>query len=383
MKVVMLTRESLPFHSYGGMQRYVWCLSWHLANIGIEVEMVLPYPENRQKLEPINNLKFTFIGPAVRKPFFWFRYLLFSFRAASYLSKAEFDILHGFEINPFFYLRKKNRKPTVVQTFGNEPLKTEGIKRMLHRIRWAPFLKSVVRRADFVASEGKIQTDELQHMFGISQEKIFYLPDGIDLERITKLLANLNKRRQDFGFDDNDLLIICVSRLAVNKGVRYLIEAMDTLKRRHANIKLILVGSGPEEKEITGLIRKLGLSRIIRHFKNIDDQELFQYYALSDIFVLPTLYEGLPLVLLEAEACGLPIITTQTGENEQVVKDGLNGFLVPPKDPIAIAEAVEKFYARKLMNKMAEASKELAKDYDWPNIAQMASSEYEKILRGR
>lgn len=376
----MLTRESLPFHSYGGMQRYVWCLAQYLARQRVKIEVILP-PAYAQVTLPLNdNIKFKFIGPTVRRPFFWTRYFLFSFRASRYLTKKNFDILHGFEICPFFYLLKKKRKPVVIQTFGNEPLKTEGIKRIFHRIRWVPFFKSVVRRANFIGSIGQKQTEELVELYDIPEEKIFDLPDGIELEKISILTSNLTKTRRDLGLDESDVVLICVSRLVVNKGIQYLIQAMDILARRLRNIKLILVGSGPEEKTLKDMVEKFNLTDRIRHFKDINDQELFEYYRLADIFVLPTLYEGLPLVLLEAAACGLPIITTDITDNSQIVKNGKNGYLVSPKNAIALADAIIKMYDNNLVGKMSQESKELAQNYDWSNVARKALNKYEDIL---
>ena len=380
MKIVMLTRESLPFHSYGGMQRYVWCLARYLAREDIEIEFVLPPSYHNEKTEIIDNVKFTFIGPTVRKPFFWTRYLLFSLRASRYLSKQEFDILHGFEICPFFYLLKKKRKPVVVQSFGNEPLKTIGIKRTFHRLRWVPFFKSVVRNSDFVGSIGKKQTEELQQLYGISKQKIFLLPDGVELEKISQLQGRSTKARHDIGFKNGDPVLICVSRFAPNKGIQYLIQAMRILVSRSENMRLILIGSGTEEKYIDKLVKRSSLTSNIRHFKNLSDEELFQYYRLSDIFVLPTLYEGLPLVLLEAEACSLPVVTTNITDNAQVVKDWINGFLVPPKNPQAMAEAVRRIYDNRLLTKMGKASREIAENYDWARVADAALSKYNEIL---
>lgn len=379
MKIAMLARESLPFHSYGGMQRYVWCIARYLAKEGAEIELILPPPYNNKIPEALDNVKVTFIGPTVRKPFFWSRYFLFAWRASRYLSRQEFDILHGFEICPFFYLLQKKKKPVVVQTFGNEPLKTEDIKRIFHRLRWVPFFKSVVRRADFIGSIGQKQAEEVVKLYGISREKIFDLPDGVELKKIVNPAANPKKKRC-LGLDDSDLVLICVSRLAVNKGTQYLIQAVDILAKRLKNIKLILVGSGPQEKKLGNIIKKFNLTDRIRHFKDVNDEELSEYYGLADIFVLPTLYEGLPLVLLEAAAYGLPIITTDITDNSQIVKNGKNGYLVPVRNAPAIADAVIRIYENNLISKMSRESKELAQNYDWPNVARKALNKYEEIL---
>jgi glycosyltransferase involved in cell wall biosynthesis len=155
---------------------------------------------------------------------------------------------------------------------------------------------------------------------------------------------------------------------------------MDILAKRLKNIKLILVGSGPQEKILENMIKKFNLTDRIRHFKDVNDEELSEYYRLADIFVLPTLYEGLPLVLLEAAAYGLPIITTDITDNSQIVKNGKNGYLVPTRNAPAIADAVVRIYENKLVSKMSRESKELAQHYDWSNAARKALNKYEEIL---
>lgn len=381
MKVAILSRESLPFHSYGGLQRYVWCLSQYLGGLGIEVEMLLPPPYNQNQISPSSNIKITFIGPRVRKPFFWLRYMIFNWRAGRYLMKNRPDILHAFEITPFFYLRKRKISPVVLQTFGNEPMKTRGLKRFFHLLRWVPFFTSVAQRADCIGSIGNKQTEEIKALFKVGQEKIFLLPDGVDNLKIERIQKSLSASREDLGLEKNDFILLCVARLAENKGIEYLIRALKILSLRMPKAKLILVGTGPCEGKIMRLIEKLSLlGRIIR-FKGISDEKLYELYALADIFVLPTLYEGLPLVLLEAAASGLPIITTDITDNAQIVKNGVNGFLVQTRNAEALAEATIKIYGNGLRKQMSDASRLVAKDYDWEIVAKKAVAKYQQLLK--
>jgi glycosyltransferase involved in cell wall biosynthesis len=110
---------------------------------------------------------------------------------------------------------------------------------------------------------------------------------------------------------------------------------------------------------------------------------MFQLYTLADVSVTPTLYEGLPLVVLEAMACGKPIVASNVSEIPQVVKSGENGFLVPPRDPNAIANAILEIYDKDLFRKMGDKSKEIVKNYDWNVIAKKAISKYEDLIWGK
>jgi glycosyltransferase involved in cell wall biosynthesis len=119
----------------------------------------------------------------------------------------------------------------------------------------------------------------------------------------------------------------------------------------------------------------------VLHFKNIPDKEMYQLYTLANISVTPTLYEGLPLVVLEAMAARKPIVASNVSEVPQVVKNGENGFLVEPANSKAIADAVLKIYDKNLIKKMGEKSRRIVKEYDWSIIAKKAINEYEGLIK--
>jgi glycosyltransferase involved in cell wall biosynthesis len=101
--------------------------------------------------------------------------------------------------------------------------------------------------------------------------------------------------------------------------------------------------------------------------------------ALADISVTPTLFEGLPIVILEAMACGKPVVASNVTEVPQVVKHGVNGFLVPPRDPRAIANAVLEIYDKDLIEVMGRESRRIAENYDWEKIARATIGAYERL----
>jgi glycosyltransferase involved in cell wall biosynthesis len=280
----------------------------------------------------------------------------------------------------------RSRRPTVVQPFGNEEFKARKEENFVKRIYLDLFIRSpklyCLHHADAIASEGDLQSRELVELFHVPKEKIFILPDGVELDFIQRCISNSRITKRELGIDDADLVLINVNRLAPNKGVNYLIDALWILNNRTGlNVKLILVGAGPEEPKIKGQIRRLGLEDKVVHFKNIPDELMFQLYTLADISVTPTLYEGLPLVILEAMACGKPIVASNVAEVPQVVRHGENGFLVPPRDPEAMVNAILEIYNKDLFKSMGDKSKEIVKYYDWNNIAKRAISKYEELIK--
>ena len=385
MKVAITSRCVFKLHGYGGMERYVYYFSKHLAESGVSVELFTSVTKKQTSCD-LEKVKLTFLKPNVNESIRLLRginYRLFLRKVSTYLKKSKYDIVHAFGICPVEYLKYKSRGKVVIQPFGNEEFKSRERENFFKRTYLDLFMRNPklysVRNADAIASEGEIQTKEIMQLFGVPKEKIFYLPDGVDLDEIEEYTKDVEVTREDYNIQDADIVLMNVNRLEPNKGVSYLIEALEILNQE-LNVKLILVGTGSEEEKIKRLIKHLGLSEKVKHFKNIPDKLMFQLYTLADISVTPTLYEGLPLVVLEAMACGKPIVASNVSEVPQAVKDGINGFLVPPRNPKAIADAVLKIYDKNLFMKMGKASKEIVERYDWGRIAKMAIRKYEELI---
>jgi glycosyltransferase involved in cell wall biosynthesis len=129
-----------------------------------------------------------------------------------------------------------------------------------------------------------------------------------------------------------------IARLHRQKGVEYFIQAVPAVLRRNAEATFVVVGGGPLEKRLRSRVDRLGLSdRIILAGERSD---AFDLLSAFDVFVLPSLWEGLPLVLIEAAGLGKPIIATEIDGSREIIRDGETGLLVPPADPPALAGAI-------------------------------------------
>lgn len=385
MRVVLAARNVLPFHSFCGTGRYVHGLAKHLVKLGASVDVVAPpEKEARPPNDSADGIGYHFIAPQVRGGgFFGFyrSYLRHNINASRFISRKDFDVLHIFEINAFPYLHEKNRRPAVVSPFhrGTEPWK-EG--NSYARLLEAPIdlpLAYCMKKCDAVASEGPAQTKRLMEEYHLKKEKVFELPDGVDLELIREYTSNPELGRRDVGLSEDDFVLISVGRIDPMKGVHYLIEAFDEVQRQAPDARLILVGEGSDEEKIRNMIRERGIEEKVAHVKNVSDRQLYSYYSMADAFVTPTLYEGLPQVVLEAMACGLPVIATETGENTQVVEDGVNGLLVPPAKPDEMAAAALKLHDTGKKGAFGAESSRKIRAYDWKITAGKAIKEYEKL----
>jgi glycosyltransferase involved in cell wall biosynthesis len=198
---------------------------------------------------------------------------------------------------------------------------------------------------------------------GYDPGKLVVAPYGVDTERF----APLAQPRCDGVFR-----VLFVGQIGQRKGVGYLLEAY-RLFRKHDS-ELHLVGSYVSGGEVYAPYRDM-----FRHTAHIPQQELPTLLRQADVLVLPTLIEGMPLVVLEAMACGVPVITTTHGPGD-IVRDGIDGFFVPIRDSLAIAERLEQLYRdpeRRLQ--MGRCAREQALRHTWREYSQRAA---EAVLSG-
>lgn len=368
---------------YYGFPKYFYLLAKYLAKQGIEVELVIDSEKGREKVKEVcGDVKTTVIRPSTGVGANVLRRSLYSMNVARYLRNKSFDILHTAATIPFAYLHIRNRAPTVFQPFGNESftqqdvLPAKGLRQVFYRLLAQPVWRYCGVHADAIAAEGEFQIEELIEAYGVSRNKIFILPVGVDSVFIEEKLKARAIMREQLGLTSNDFVLLSVNTLNVAKGINYLVDAFYLVKQRLANARLIIIGTGPEETRIHDQIRAYQLTDSVIHLKNVPEAVLYDYYALSDLFVSPTLQKDFIMGILEAEVCGLPIVSTG---QEWLVRQGQNGYVVPPRDAVTMAEAILNIYGRD-RKAMGIISQEIAKDYDFGAIAKLAIKQYQRLL---
>lgn len=390
MRVVISSRVIYPFHSYGGVEKYFFYLGKYLVKQGVDVEIITSSIGGK-KSEVYEGIKYTFIAPPSGSkgsliPLTLLH--LFSMNLARYLRRTEFDILHSYDMTPYYYSRFKHRVPVVFTPFllyeVCAPTQLKGVNRILVMGLGRYFfrrslIKYLLTNADAVVSEGDFQTEDIMELFGLDRKKFYNLPPGVDISQIKEGLKSQRISRTDLGIGD-DLVLISVNRLEQVKGINYLIDAFNLIKERLEKSRLILIGTGSEEGRIIDQMKRYGLMDNIIHLKNVSEEALYNYYALSDIYLSPVLHTDFVMGIEEAMASGLPIVSTG---QPWLVKPGVNGFIVPPRDPQRIADAVLEIHGKNLTKKMGAKSAEIVKDYDWNVIARKAISMYEEVIHRR
>lgn len=185
--------------------------------------------------------------------------------------------------------------------------------------------------------------------------------------------------REELRLEQGAFYIIAVGRLIKRKGLPYLLKALARIKER--NIKVLLIGEGPEEGYLKNLASNLGISHRVDFLGPLSEERKFQHLSRADIFVLPSLYEGFGIVFLEAMYCGLPIITTNEGGQTDFLKDGKTGFLVPPKDVDELARKILILYSNmRLREQISQNNREYVKRFYIENTARKYERLFEEIV---
>jgi glycosyltransferase involved in cell wall biosynthesis len=179
--------------------------------------------------------------------------------------------------------------------------------------------------------------------------------------------------------------ILYVGRLDIGKGLEDLVQAARIIVQREPDLKprFILAGKGPMESELKSMIARMGLEYFFELRGHIGSRhELVDLYSKAGIFVLPSHHEGMPTVLLEAMASGLPVVSTAVGGALEVISDRENGLLVPPGDPEALAEAILEMSQDENLRKRCQSSarQTVEERFSWEAVARRYLDVYQGAL---
>lgn len=194
---------------------------------------------------------------------------------------------------------------------------------------------------------------ELMEKQQLPPEKVITIYNGIELEKFPLTLPNLNLKEK-LGLPPNSIVVGTVSRLIPEKGLQYLLQSAYQIKKeaQEKEIVFLIVGEGPYRANLEKMCLTMELGdRVFFTGYRTDIQGLL---GLMDVFVLPSLSEGLGVALLEAMAMGKPVIGSQVGGIPEVIEDGINGYLVPPADSLALTFSILRLISGKEQLKVVE-----------------------------
>ncbi|MDO9578467.1 MAG: glycosyltransferase [Candidatus Cloacimonadales bacterium] len=262
----------------------------------------------------------------------------------------EFDIIHAHTLLPSGYVAYKLSKlrnvPYIVTTHGADFYKCISHVSKLRNIK--PYcnkeismVREVLQNANsIICVSNKFAEDvstfcpnaKIQIIPNDYRSDIFFPQD--------KLLC-----RKELRIPNNKKIIISVGNFVEVKGHKYILQALPAIIDKHKDILLLLIGGGELKKKYIKTCEQLNLKKHVRIMDRLKHEELAIWYNIADIFVLPSVNETFGVVLLEALACGLPVIATSTSGPSQIISDSIDGLFVPIKNSNAISETVNYLFS--------------------------------------
>lgn len=364
MRIAMAAKGLFPYR-LGGLEKFTAFLANALVDEGAYVEVIAPIGKPlcdgfEPKYREIN-IDWPSIKPHK------LAYYIFSKKVRDYIAKSDFDIAYGQGSSLWTYVDVK-KIPCIYNTHGmqeyNDPRMLKRLEKPFHLV----FNRKIARKSDAIISLGGTLTDEIIKFLKVRREKVHIIPNAVDLELIDGFKPkNLKRGKNSFLF---------VGNVSYYKGVIDLVNAFKVLDSK---VELNIIGAGDL---LNALKRENKDTRINFLGKVADQNKLFEFYWLSDAFVYPSLFEGMPTAAIEAMACGLPIISTNIGGLPDLV-DGRNGLIVPPGNPKIFAEAVRKYISLPEEEKegMRTASRQKVEDrFTWQKVAAQTMDLINKLV---
>lgn len=259
-----------------------------------------------------------------------------AFRLARVLQERRVDILHSHLFygslfaSPIGWLC---RVPVIVETpHVREHWRQGWLKSRFVADRLAG------RFVDYYIAVSEANGRYLVQRKGLPAQKVIVIRNGCDIGRFDPGRPAPPSLKKSLGFDDSDPVMMVLGRLEPQKGHRVLLDALSAVRREHPRVRLVCVGEGDRREHLENQACALGLEdsvRFVGYQTNVAD-----WLALADLTVLPSFYEGLPLVAIESLAAGRPVVATAVDGTPEVVVDGKTGLTVPPGDVARLADAI-------------------------------------------
>jgi len=275
-------------------------------------------------------------------------------------------------------LAKKYSKPLVL-TQHNTFIEYGNFWDTVERLNDLVVGKAVLKEADKIIVVSNA-TMRYVLSLGADPEKIELLYNGVDLDRFKPLTGVRDDVRRKLGIAKNAVVVITVRRLVYKNGVDTLIDSAEIAIKKNPRLVFLVVGEGPDFVEVKAKIEQLGIGSNFRLTGFVSDEDLPLYYNAADFFVLPSKSgEGLPLVALEAMACGLPVVATNVGGISEIMTEDY-GKIVPPDSPDALAEAVLEFSRREVSALKNALRTMIAQKYSWDKNVEKLVEIYEELI---
>jgi glycosyltransferase involved in cell wall biosynthesis len=399
----------MPLHGMGGLERSVRDLVRHLAARGVNVTLIVPPASSRghARTDPfdsphirIRHVSYvTFPGANRRGTTVLDRstaYLLYGWRAGrlalALARDGEVDVIHGFGASLLGAAARNRPVPLVLNPQGLEEFgATAAVPSAAKRLGYAPLrwaVRRVARAADrIIATDVALESTVAGHLHP-REGQMVTIPNGIDLAEVSGAAgpAEGALMRQRHGVHAGEFVLLSVGRLEFNKGLDVLASALGRASATGTTLaacgwRWIIVGTGPYRREIEREVRARGLDSHTLFAGRASEPDLHAWYEAASVFVHPTRYEGSSLVTLEAMAHRRAIIATSAGGLPDKVRPGVNGWLVEPGHPDALAKALTEAAASPArLPAMGARSREIVEsEFSWAVLVERQIALYREL----
>ena len=330
--------------SFGGVSAVVHQITRELSKRGHKVHVLTTdayFEGEKSREDEVKVYRFTLVSKAL------FRHNLVvpEVKFLSFIKGIvkEFDCIHihGYR-NPYHMIvhryTTRHDIPYVLQTHGSIPRKG---KQWLKCLYDALFGHRLLRNASKVIALSRVEAQQYRNM-GVPEEKIAIIPNGIDLSEYAELPPQ-GAFKKKFNIPEDKKTILYLGRIHKTKGIDFLVKAYAYLTKKMNFKDAVLVIAGPDDgylKEVRELTDRLGVSKDVLFTGPLYGRGKLEAYVDSEFYVLPSRYETFPMAVLEAYACGKPVIASNVGGLRELVIEGKTGLLIDVGDVDQLTNAI-------------------------------------------
>lgn len=383
MKVLMLVWEYPP-RKVGGLATHAYNLSLQLSYSGVEVDVITTSFPNEPRVEKKNEKLTIHRAETYSYPSYDFINWVMGMNnsildyAINLVQKRNYDIIHAHDwmVTPSAVgLKHLIRKPIVYSVHSTEFGRRNGIhgnmQRLIHETEgWGTYESKEI----IVCS--KYMKEHVVWLFGVPAEKVHVIPNGVSEPIPVK--ASVEFRRK-YALD-SEKIILFVGRIVNEKGLNVLIGALPYVLKSGINAKIVAVGDGYAINRMKEIAWELGVYDKVYFTGYLSDEELNKAFKVSDVLVVPSLYEPFGMVALEGMINKLPVIVSDTGGLAEIIEDGVNGLKVPPNNSEELSKKLIALLSdENLKRRISEFGFKTAKEkYSWVKIAHETIDVYRK-----
>ena len=387
LRVMMLTWE-FPPRIIGGISPHVYYLSKSLAKNGVKVYVVTCDFPGAPSHETVDGVE-VYRVDSYKNPspdFASWVYLMnmnMQKEAASIVRElGGVDIFHAHDwlvANAGIGLKHVFRRPLLATIHSTEYGRRNGIhsdyEKMIHETEaWLTYEAwKVICCSNYMVSHVK-------WVFGLPEDKLIMIPNGVDAKEYEKSDTDLNQFRRLFALPE-EKIVLFVGRLVYEKGIHVLINAVPKVLEK-VNAKFVIVGNGYMQQSLSEHIRNMGLTHKVMFTGFVDDRTLRNLQKCADVSVVPSLFEPFGIVALEAMAAKSPVVVSDTGGLSEIVEHEVTGIKVYPNNPDSLAWGITRVLLdENLANKLKEnAYRKVVEMFNWEKISQQTKTVYESVL---